>query len=118
MQEVVELANLDLAASGSSERLDGPATRAKLWHLTDHMGPYRTSAAIDLVSGREMEMKYLFGNVLERARYFERERSRSFSFLVSVLLQVHAIGNLAQLYRLRDRQWSAVDPDFSAAPGM
>ena len=118
MQQVIEVANLDLASADSEERIDGAEMRSRMWHLTDNMGPYRTSAAIDLVAGREIEMKYLFTNVLERVRYFEKQERRDFSYLVSVLLQVHAMGDMAALYRRSDRNWSPVDPDFSSSPGM
>lgn len=69
MDETVAAANADLTAHGvGTTQFLGDVDKAKLMHLSDSMGPYRTSTMIDFVEGRPMEVEYLFSKPLERAR--------------------------------------------------
>jgi ketopantoate reductase len=40
----------------------------EIWVRTEKAGPYKSSTVLDLVSGAPLEMRYLFGVPLERAR--------------------------------------------------
>ena len=51
MEEVVAAGNADLAARDSAERIDGDEVIARMFTLTDVMGPYRPSTLIDFVEG-------------------------------------------------------------------
>lgn len=68
MREVIAVANADLAARGSSAALDAGAVVTQMFALTDTMGDYRTSMAIDYVNGRELEVGAIHGAVCEAAR--------------------------------------------------
>ncbi|MCC7365752.1 MAG: 2-dehydropantoate 2-reductase [Dehalococcoidia bacterium] len=68
MREVVAVANADLAAAGKASRLDPGGIVAQLFALTDTMGDYRTSMALDYVAGRPLEVEAIHGNVARRAR--------------------------------------------------
>ncbi|MFN8508234.1 MAG: 2-dehydropantoate 2-reductase [Dehalococcoidia bacterium] len=67
MHEVVAAGNADLAALGSAARLDEPEIVERMFMLTDTMGDYNTSMAIDYVSGRPLEVETILGNPLRRA---------------------------------------------------
>ena len=68
MREVVAIANADLAAAGKEERLDEESVVRSMFALTDTMGDYRTSMALDYVAGRPLEVEAIHGNVVRRAR--------------------------------------------------
>lgn len=68
MQEVVAAGNADLSAHGQSARLDGAETVARMFALTDAMGPYRPSTMIDYLEGRPMEVAAIFDEPLRRAQ--------------------------------------------------
>lgn len=68
MREVVAIANEDLAAVGKEDRLDEESVVRSLFALTDTMGDYRTSMALDYVAGRPLEVEAIHGNVMRRAR--------------------------------------------------
>lgn len=40
----------------------------EIWVRTENAGMYKSSTVLDLVGGRPLEMRYLFGVPLERAR--------------------------------------------------
>ena len=67
MREVVALGNADLAALGSAARLDEPEIVQRMFMLTDTMGDYHTSMAIDYVLARPLEVEMILGNPLRRA---------------------------------------------------
>jgi 2-dehydropantoate 2-reductase len=62
MREVICLGNADLAAAGSSARLDADEVVTRMFTLTDTMGDYRTSMVIDFVLGRPLEVEAILGN--------------------------------------------------------
>ena len=68
MREVVTAANADLVARGSDARLDETEVLGRMFALTDSMGDYHTSMAIDYVLGRELEVEAILGEPLRRAR--------------------------------------------------
>jgi ketopantoate reductase len=41
---------------------------AEIWVRTENAGAYKSSTVLDLVAGNPLEMRYLFGVPLERAR--------------------------------------------------
>jgi ketopantoate reductase len=57
--EVVAVANVDLDECGH-QQLPVDETMSSCWRLTDSMGAYKTSAAIDLVNGNEIELDFSF----------------------------------------------------------
>ncbi|MEP7215113.1 MAG: 2-dehydropantoate 2-reductase [Anaerolineaceae bacterium] len=67
MREVIAIGNADLAASGSTTRLDPDGVVDWMFAQTDTMGEYRTSMVIDFVLGREMETEAILGEPLRRA---------------------------------------------------
>lgn len=67
MGEVVAIANADLAALGSPARIDPAELVDRMFRLTDSMGDYRTSMAIDYVLGRALEVEAILGEVSRRA---------------------------------------------------
>ena len=68
MEEVVAAGNADLAARDSAERIDGEAVIARMFALTDVMGPYRPSTLIDFLEGRAIEVEAIFAEPARRAR--------------------------------------------------
>ena len=68
MEEVVAAGNAELAAAGSSERIDGEAVISRMFTLTDAMGPYRPSTLIDYLDGRAIEVEAIFAEPARRAR--------------------------------------------------
>ena len=68
MEEVVAAGNADLAAAGSPERIDGEAFIARMFALTDTIGPYRPSTLIDYLEGRAIEVDAMFAEPAGRAR--------------------------------------------------
>lgn len=67
MREVVAAGNADLAAAGSTARIDGDEVIARMFALTASMGDYRTSMVIDFVLGRELEVEAILGEPWRRA---------------------------------------------------
>lgn len=87
MDETISLANKDLHYAYSSKlqslalNEDNTSSEPKpvlkqinkdelmkyLWELTDNMGPYKTSTLIDLLSGKDLEVEYLFNKPYQRA---------------------------------------------------
>ena len=67
MEEVVAAGNADLAAHASAERIDGEAVIARMFALTDVMGPYRPSTLIDYLEGRAIEADAIFAEPARRA---------------------------------------------------
>ena len=68
MREVAAAGNADLAARGRRERIDGEAMAARMFALTDVMGPYRPSTLIDFLEGRAIEVGAIFAEPARRAR--------------------------------------------------
>lgn len=68
MREVVAVGNADLAANGSAARLDEDEVVARMFALTETMGDYRTSMAIDYVLGHELEVEAILANPVRRAQ--------------------------------------------------
>ncbi len=67
MREVVAAGNADLAANGSAARLDEDEVVERMFALTETMGDYRTSMAIDYVLGNELEAEAILANPVRRA---------------------------------------------------
>ncbi len=68
MEEVVAAGNAALAARNRPERIDGEAVIARMFALTDVMGPYRPSTLIDFLEGRAIEVEAIFAEPARRAR--------------------------------------------------
>ncbi len=68
MCEVVAAGNAELAANGEPNRIEGEALIARMFALTDVMGPYRPSTLIDFVEGRALEVEAIFAEPARRAR--------------------------------------------------
>ncbi len=68
MEEVIAAGNAALAAHASAGRIDGVAVIARMFALTDVMGPYRPSTLIDYLEGRAIEVDAIFAEPARRAR--------------------------------------------------
>jgi 2-dehydropantoate 2-reductase len=67
MHEVVAVGNADLASLGSGARLDADEVIPRMFSLTDTMGDYHTSMALDYVAGQPLEVETILGNPARRA---------------------------------------------------
>ncbi len=67
MREVIAAGNADLAAAGSPAKLGESELTARLFGLTETMGDYRTSMALDYVAGRPLEAETILGEPARRA---------------------------------------------------
>jgi 2-dehydropantoate 2-reductase len=67
MREVVAAGNADLAALGTDARLDPEEVVARMFSLTDTMGDYSTSMALDYVAGLPLEVETILGEPSRRA---------------------------------------------------
>jgi 2-dehydropantoate 2-reductase len=67
MRETVRVGNADLAAARSAARLDEDEVVGRLFGLTDTMGAYWTSMALDFRDGRPLEVESILGNPARRA---------------------------------------------------
>ncbi len=67
MREIVAAGNADLESRGSSARLDADEVVTRMFALTDTMGDYRTSMALDYVAGHELEVETILGAPSRRA---------------------------------------------------
>ncbi|MFN0145774.1 MAG: 2-dehydropantoate 2-reductase [Dehalococcoidia bacterium] len=67
MREVIAAGNRDLEVLGSEARLDPGDIVQRMFALTDSMGDYQTSMAIDYVLGRELEVETILGEPSRRA---------------------------------------------------
>jgi ketopantoate reductase len=104
MEEVLAVANVDLEEYGH-QQLQVDETMAYCWRLTDSMGAYKTSAAIDLVNGNEIELEFLFDSVLQRLRKY-RPRIKC-DHLESLLLLIRAVAKTAEMRKEKGyRSWS------------
>ncbi len=66
-REIVEIANSDLRAAGSSETIDADETVRKMIQSTEEMEDYRSSTIIDFLAGRPMEIDAMFSETVRRA---------------------------------------------------
>lgn len=67
MREVIATGNRDLRERGSEAVFDADVTVAALFALTESLGDYRTSMAIDFAEGRPLEVETIHGAVVRRA---------------------------------------------------
>lgn len=67
MRELIAIGNADLAALGSPARIDTDALVARMFALTDSMGDYWTSMALDFAAGRPLESEAILGEPARRA---------------------------------------------------
>jgi 2-dehydropantoate 2-reductase len=103
--------------------LDSEKVRAYCWGLTDRVGPYKPSTLLDLISGADLELEYIFRLPLERAREIsELRRSRTdgsdavtgveimtdWPHLETVVRQVCAIARIAVDKRGKGEKWVPV----------
>ena len=102
MREVVAIANADLAALGKPARLDARALVPALFALTDTMGDYHTSMALDYAAGQPLEVEAIHGNVARRAR--------------ELGVEAPAVAALYALVRIADRRRRGLVPAL-APPG-
>ncbi|WP_462137677.1 2-dehydropantoate 2-reductase [Candidatus Mycalebacterium sp.] len=69
-REIVEIANADLRATGSTETIDADETVAKMMENTRQMEDYSSSTVLDFLAGRPMEVDIIFSETLRRARKY------------------------------------------------
>lgn len=67
MHEVVRLANADLEAASSPDRLDAGEVVTRMFSLTDTMGDYHTSMVLDYALARPLEVETILGEPSRRA---------------------------------------------------
>uniref|UniRef100_A0A7S3XTI6 2-dehydropantoate 2-reductase n=1 Tax=Heterosigma akashiwo TaxID=2829 RepID=A0A7S3XTI6_HETAK len=67
MLDVRDSGNLDLEAQGKDARI-GMDKVDTMMELTDNMAPYKTSTMLDFVSGRPLELDFMFSTALARAK--------------------------------------------------
>lgn len=67
MREVIAAGNADLAARGSASRISEAEMVGRMFALTESMGDYRTSMAIDYVQGQPLEVETILGQPVRRA---------------------------------------------------
>jgi len=115
MREIIELANKDIHDFYSNRNIDekkyliDESTYIEtMWKYTDNMGKYKTSSAIDLVNGSELEIEYLFSNVWNRAKYFSKNNN-SYPYLDQLLSVIHGISNIANKKRKLCIKWNPID---------
>merc|ERR1711974_120763 len=105
ISDIIRVANADILKQHRSTYLDDniPCTSLlcqkeiveEIWVRTENAGMYKSSTVLDLVGGRPLEMRYLFGVPLERARALQKENpALHFSHLESVLLMVEAVSRM------------------------
>jgi len=68
MDDVIIAANTELSSRGHPESHIPQSFHDLMFHLTDEMGPYMTSTALDYLADLPMEIEYMFTKPLERAR--------------------------------------------------
>ncbi len=109
MREVVLAGNADLAAAGSSARLDEDEVVTRMFALTATMGDYRTSMVIDYVLGNALEVEAILGNPVRRARFLGAE--------VPTMAALYAL--VAHADRVRRGLQPVLTPaDLSIAPSV
>jgi 2-dehydropantoate 2-reductase len=111
--------------------LDSKKVRSYCWGLTDRMGPYKPSTLLDLISGADLELEYIFRLPLQRAREIsELRRSLAdgsdaihgvdvmsdWPHLETVVRQVCAIARIAADKRARGEKWVPVRVLDQSAP--
>ena len=67
MREVIAAGNADLTARGSASRISEAEMVGRMFALTESMGDYRTSMAIDYVQGQPLEVETILGQPVRRA---------------------------------------------------
>jgi len=68
MREVLTTGNRDLEDRGSESQFDIELAVRALFALTESLGDYRTSMAIDFLERRPLEVEMIHGAVVRRAR--------------------------------------------------
>ena len=66
-REVAEIANADLSAAGSRDRIDADRTVREMMEFTERMEDYRSSTILDFLSGAPMEIDAIFSETARRA---------------------------------------------------
>ena len=66
-REVAEIANADLLAAGSPDRIDADKTVREMMEFTERMEDYRSSTILDFLSGAPMEIDAIFSETARRA---------------------------------------------------
>eukprot|EP01031_Cornospumella_fuschlensis_P031471 gene31471-38039_t len=80
----------------SSQLIDVEVHRQRLWLAGRTVGKYKASTVLDLVEGKELEMRYMYSEVLRRAQLAsESQSSLQYSRLAAVLQMVEAMGRIA-----------------------
>ncbi|MGE5595368.1 MAG: 2-dehydropantoate 2-reductase [Hyphomicrobiales bacterium] len=100
MREVVDVANADLRELRSDALLDPDEVVPRLFALTDTMGDYATSMALDYVAGRPLEVEAIHGAAARRA--------------AELGVAAPAIDALYALVRLADRRRRGLVPVLPA----
>ncbi|RYH30825.1 ketopantoate reductase family protein [archaeon] len=76
--------------------IDLEVHRQRLWLAARTVGKYKASTVLDLIEGKELEMHYMYSEVLRRARLASVSRpSISFAKLEAVLIMVEAMGRIS-----------------------
>lgn len=128
-ESIIEESNKAISIPDNAMTLPIEETMSYCWKLTDTMGPYKTSASIDLVSGNAIEVEFLFDAVLQRLKKHREIHSQKqqqqqhhhhhhqhyhqqplkCDHLESLLLMVKAVAHVAELRKEQNMpKWSAV----------
>jgi len=94
MDEIIAVANLDLAANGNSKRLQ-QKDKEIMWHHTDTMGAYSPSTLLDLRRERELELRYIFDEIVKRGEAYGCEIEETKKMVAQLHERHHAGGNNA-----------------------
>ena len=126
MRDTIRLANDDILyklgpEKGAKYVLDPVQVRQYCWDLTDNMGSYKTSTAIDLATNSEMEIEYMFSNVLDCAIYHSNRHTgtdhigqnydplftwNAYPYVESVIRSVQGVAVIAALKRRGNVPWT------------
>ncbi|GMH60604.1 hypothetical protein TrRE_jg12577 [Triparma retinervis] len=77
MEEIIEAANADLTARGKTKRRLGDGDKAQMWAHTDTMGVYYPSTLLDFRAGSELELQFMFDEIVKRGRAYGVDMART-----------------------------------------
>lgn len=114
LSDTIDLANADLREKfGSSiqhnQLIDKSVVTEHMWRLTDTLGAYKSSTAIDLSNNQDVESDFLFDTVLAKAIHHSKNKASvtgtDFPYLESMLLSVQGVFDIAKRKRARGLIW-------------
>lgn len=114
MTDTINLANAHILFVHNSQEKDGlptllnvEETKKYCWHLSDTMGPYKSSTVLDLVNGNRLEMEYLFRRPLQIATEMHNYQGNltSWSHLETIIRQVLFVESIARKRQEQGKKW-------------